>query len=263
MGGKTAAKVKNANTRKNYDRLAVFVPKGKKAFLIQIAKEAGFESLNSYVNYCINQDVAGRKGPQREEEVRKAEFIRVLVPDIEIHKMLCVCEQEALCSELTLRFSNAEVTCCSQQELYLLEKDSFDVVILTKPLMYLDEPEITLTKLKDVLKKGGIFVWCFDEEGIQERSLHVAFGNSEEYTEKYPMDVIEESGKKLEDADAENDYHIVDKDNHGYEPWIYILAWKNATVNEMGYKHIMEQWDEAMSQYYDTYFAASGGNPWK
>ena len=126
MGGKTAAKVKNANTRKNYDRLAVFVPKGKKAFLIQIAKEAGFESLNSYVNYCINQDVAGRKGPQREEEVRKAEFIRVLVPDIEIHKMLCVCEQEALCSELTLQFENAEVTCCSQQELYLLEKDSFD-----------------------------------------------------------------------------------------------------------------------------------------
>lgn len=263
MGGKTSAKVKNANTRKNYDRLAVFVPKGKKAFLIQIAKEAGFESLNSYINHCINQDVASRKGPQREEEVRKAEFIRVLIPDMEIHKVLCVCEQEALCNELMPRFLDAEVICCGQQELYRFETGSFDTVILTKSLMYLDEPEITLSKIRDLLNEGGMFVWCFDEEGIHERSFRVAFGNSKEYKEIRPMDILEESSEKLKEVDVEKDYHILGADKHGYEPWNYILAWKNAAVNEMECKHIMDQWNDIMSQYYDTYFAASGGNPWK
>ena len=61
MGGKTAASVKNANTKKNYDRLSVFVTNGKKAILMQEAKDTGFESLNSYINYCISLEIASRK----------------------------------------------------------------------------------------------------------------------------------------------------------------------------------------------------------
>lgn len=263
MGGKTAARVKNANTKKNYDRLAVFVPKGKKAFLIQVAKEAGFESLNSYINYCINQDVASRKGPQRNEEVRKAEFIRVLVPGIIMHRVLCVCEQESLCGELTTQFMDAEVTCCCQQDLYQFERDSFDVVVLTKSVEYLAEQEITLTKIKDLLRKGGIFVWCFEEEEIDQHSFHVVSGNSKGHVETVPKDSLVDSLKILDGIDLKKEYHILDTDRHGYEPWAYILAWKNSLEEDTDSEKIINQWEDTMSQYFETYFAASGGNPWK
>ena len=69
MGGKTAAKVKNANTKKNYDRLSVFVTKGKKAILMQEARDTGFESLNSYINYCINLEIASRKKVEITDEI--------------------------------------------------------------------------------------------------------------------------------------------------------------------------------------------------
>lgn len=263
MGGKTAARVKNANTKKNYDRLSVFVPKGKKAFLIQVAKEAGFESLNSYINYCINQDVASRKGPQRNEEVRKAEFIRVLTPDIIIHRVLCVCVQEFLCRELTTQFMDAEVTCCCQQDLYQFERDSFDVVVLTKSVEYVDEQEIFLTKIKDLLRKGGIFVWCFEEEEIDQHPFHAVSGNSKERMETVPKDSLVDSLKKLEGIDLEREYHIIDADRHGYEPWAYILAWKNLLEEDTDTEKIINQWEDEMSQYFENYFAASGGNPWK
>lgn len=68
MGGKTSAKVKNANTKKNYDRLSVFVPKGKKEILMLEARSNGFESLNSYINYCINLEIVSRKNSIVKEE---------------------------------------------------------------------------------------------------------------------------------------------------------------------------------------------------
>lgn len=61
MGGKTSAKVKNANTKKNYDRVSVFVKKGEKEYLFQQARDTGFDSLNSYINYCISLEIASRK----------------------------------------------------------------------------------------------------------------------------------------------------------------------------------------------------------
>lgn len=61
MGGKTSAKVKNANTKKNYDRVSVFVKKGEREYLFQQAKDTGFDSLNSYINYCIRLEIARRK----------------------------------------------------------------------------------------------------------------------------------------------------------------------------------------------------------
>ena len=73
MGGKTAAKVKNTNTKKNYDRLSVFVTKGKKAILMQEAKDTGFESLNSYINYCINLEIASRKNASETKVVEEIE----------------------------------------------------------------------------------------------------------------------------------------------------------------------------------------------
>lgn len=68
MGGKTSAKVKNANTKKNYDRLSIFVTKGKKETLIQAARDTGFDSLNSYVNYCIGLEMAMRKKKEKIKE---------------------------------------------------------------------------------------------------------------------------------------------------------------------------------------------------
>lgn len=61
MGGKTSAKVKNANTKKNYDRLSVFVPKGDKEIIIEAAKRSGHNSINSYINYCIRLDILKQK----------------------------------------------------------------------------------------------------------------------------------------------------------------------------------------------------------
>jgi len=75
MGGKTSAKVKNANTKKNYDRVSVFVKKGEKEYLFQQAKDTGFDSLNSYINYCISLEIASRKETMeiKEEENRALE----------------------------------------------------------------------------------------------------------------------------------------------------------------------------------------------
>lgn len=263
MGGKTAARVKNANTKKNYDRLAVFVPKGKKAFLVQEAKEAGFESLNSYINYCINQEITSRKGPQRLEEVRKAEFIKVLVPEITINRILCVCEQDLLCSEILSQFPDMEVECCSQQELYQFDRNSFDVVIFTKSVEYVTEPEITLTKIRELLRIGGMFVWVFDEEVDMVHSFHVVSGNSAGRVEYIPKDSLADSIKKLEEINEKQEYQILDADRHGYEPWNYILAWKSHPGEETGIGAAMENRDRRMSRYFESCFAASGGNPWK
>lgn len=263
MGGKTAARVKNANTKKNYDRLAVFVPKGKKAFLVQEAKEIGFESLNSYINYCINQEIASRKGPQRMEEVRKAEFIKVLVPEIAINRILCVCEQELLYSEIVGQFPDAEVKCCCQQDLYQYDRTSFDAVILTKSVEYVVEPEITLTKIRDLLREGGIFIWSFDDEEDTEHSLHVVSGNNSGRVEIVPKDSLIDSVKKLETINEKQEYKILDADRHGYDPWNYILAWKSSPEEEAEFVIAMEDRDERMSQYFATYLTASGGNPWK
>ena len=70
MGGKTSAKVKNANTKKNYDRVSVFVKKGEREYLFQQAKDTGFDSLNSYINYCINLEIAKRKDNVKAENIK-------------------------------------------------------------------------------------------------------------------------------------------------------------------------------------------------
>lgn len=71
MGGKTSAKVKNANTKKNYDRVSVFVKKGEREYLFQQAKDTGFDSLNSYINYCIRLEIARRKETMEIKEEEK------------------------------------------------------------------------------------------------------------------------------------------------------------------------------------------------
>ena len=71
MGGKTSAKVKNANTKKNYDRVSVFVKKGEREYLFQQAKNTGFDSLNSYINYCIRLEIARRKETMEIKEEEK------------------------------------------------------------------------------------------------------------------------------------------------------------------------------------------------
>ena len=35
--------------------------KGEKEYLFQQARDTGFDSLNSYINYCISLEIASRK----------------------------------------------------------------------------------------------------------------------------------------------------------------------------------------------------------
>ena len=68
MGGKTSAKVKNANTKKNYDRIFGLVPKGMRAYYQDEAKKAGLErngeeySLAAYIRYCMDKEIEERTG---------------------------------------------------------------------------------------------------------------------------------------------------------------------------------------------------------
>lgn len=62
MGEGSSAKRKNENTREIYDRLGIFVPKGLKEYYSNEALEAGFDSLNSYVIWCMEEEIRFRKG---------------------------------------------------------------------------------------------------------------------------------------------------------------------------------------------------------
>lgn len=64
MGGKTSAKCKNENTRKNYNRLSVLVPKGKKDYYYEEAKKAGM-SFSAYAVYCMDKDIAERENDRK------------------------------------------------------------------------------------------------------------------------------------------------------------------------------------------------------
>lgn len=55
MGGKTSAAVKNRWNAENYDRIAVIVPKGRRAELKEIAKKKGFSSVNALVIAALDE----------------------------------------------------------------------------------------------------------------------------------------------------------------------------------------------------------------
>ena len=48
---KTSSEVKNRWNEKNYDRITVMAPKGKKEVWSKIAKEKGFKGLSGYSMY--------------------------------------------------------------------------------------------------------------------------------------------------------------------------------------------------------------------
>lgn len=52
---KTSSEVKNRWNEKNYDRITVMAPKGKKEEWLKIAKEKGFKGLNGYIIDCIEK----------------------------------------------------------------------------------------------------------------------------------------------------------------------------------------------------------------
>ena len=52
---KTSSIVKNRWNEKNYDRITVMAPKGKKEEWTKIAKDNGFKGLSGYIIYCVNK----------------------------------------------------------------------------------------------------------------------------------------------------------------------------------------------------------------
>lgn len=58
---KTSSEVKNRWNEKNYDRITIMAKKGKKEEWERLAKENGFNSLNSYLINCIER--AGNNFP--------------------------------------------------------------------------------------------------------------------------------------------------------------------------------------------------------
>lgn len=52
---KTSSAVKNRWNEKNYDRITVMAPKGKKEEWTKIAKDKGFKGLSGYIIDCINK----------------------------------------------------------------------------------------------------------------------------------------------------------------------------------------------------------------
>ena len=63
MGEFNQTKYVNEYVREKYDRLNINVPKGKKELIKAHWKKKGYESLNSYINHLIDQDME-----QTEEE---------------------------------------------------------------------------------------------------------------------------------------------------------------------------------------------------
>ena len=51
---KTSSEVKNRWNEKNYDRITIMAPKGKKDEWRNRAFENGYSSLNSYLSDCID-----------------------------------------------------------------------------------------------------------------------------------------------------------------------------------------------------------------
>lgn len=52
---KTSSEVKNRWNEKNYDRITVMAPKGKKEEWTKLAISKGFKGLNGYIIDCINK----------------------------------------------------------------------------------------------------------------------------------------------------------------------------------------------------------------
>lgn len=52
---KTSSEVKNRWNEKNYDRITIMAPKGKKDEWSKIAKEKGFKGLSGYIIDCMNK----------------------------------------------------------------------------------------------------------------------------------------------------------------------------------------------------------------
>lgn len=52
---KTSSEVKNRWNEKNYDRITVMAPKGKKDEWSKIAKEKGFNGLSGFIIDCVNK----------------------------------------------------------------------------------------------------------------------------------------------------------------------------------------------------------------
>ena len=52
---KTSAEVKNRWNKKNYDRIIIMAPKGKKEEWTRISKEKGFNGLSGYAVDCIEK----------------------------------------------------------------------------------------------------------------------------------------------------------------------------------------------------------------
>lgn len=53
---KTSSEVKNRWNEKNYDRITVMAPKGKKEEWTKIAKRKGFKGLSGYIVDCVEKD---------------------------------------------------------------------------------------------------------------------------------------------------------------------------------------------------------------
>lgn len=257
MGGKTTSRSKNAYTKKNYDQVRVVVPKGKKDFYMKVAQEAGFESLNSYINHCVMKDIAERKGPQRPEEVKKAEFIKLLLPDIRIENAICICEQELLKAEIVKSFPEAEVECCCQEDLDQYQAGAFDLVILTKPVRYLKKAEQALTHIKDITRAGGMFLWLFDEGDDAEFTFSVTKGGAGKPTREFSTDPLVVTERLLEEVDTFGEYSFLEIDRHGYEPWVYVCAWKAA--DEEIVEAAIQQRNEQLTHYSATQLAISSG----
>ena len=52
---KTSAEAKNRWNKKNYDRIIIMAPKGKKEEWTRISKEQGFKGLSGYAVDCIEK----------------------------------------------------------------------------------------------------------------------------------------------------------------------------------------------------------------
>ena len=50
---KTSAEVKNRWNEKNYDRITIMAPKGKKVEWTNIAKKRGYKGLSGYIVKCM------------------------------------------------------------------------------------------------------------------------------------------------------------------------------------------------------------------
>lgn len=226
MGGKTSAKSKNTHANSVYDRFPIIVPKGLKDYYVKEAKAAGFSSLSSYVRFCMDNEIAERRGIIRTADHLKAEFAYALLGNQTEKTLHEIGTGNALLESLQDCFKGSNLIHLEDREIKGLAADSIGTVIAIDRIKTWKDPEATLRTLMEALHQGSSLLLLYDgkkidkglprEEGMMQGASVVSY---------HPDSVVATIKKNILGADQIDAWDVT-SGKHKYEDWYYILVKK-------------------------------------